>query len=122
MSHSTIRSSVWGGSEHSELSSSSSQQLTRLPTHDLVEQSTTVVRDGAQYLIRAYIRLGSPLTLYPFEIVQIVPVGHDQQYRWRVPAGSLSLTVDWLAEWLPACEERLKNWAAAFVGAEAAAA
>jgi hypothetical protein len=115
MTYSAIKSSGWGRSEHSELSSSSSQQLTKLPTHDLVVQSTTVYRGQVQYLIRAYVQLIIPLCVYPFEIAEIVRIGKPQT-KWRVPVGSVRLQPLSTADNFRACDNCIKNWAASFLG------
>lgn len=122
MGHYDRNTSGWKVSEYSGVRSEEYQGRSQLPTLSLIEQSVTILKGAAQYLVRAYVRLGSPLILYPFEVVEIVPVDCPQQFRWRVPAGSVTLSVPSANDWPSTCDGCLKNWAMAFVGTSAAAA
>jgi hypothetical protein len=114
MRNSSARVANFKRCAHSELAPLKGQRTARLPTLDLVEQSTTAYIGKVQYLIRAYIQLKAPINVFPFEITQIVPFGCKQQFRWRVPAGSVKLYVA-AADNFRASDMCLKNWASAFL-------
>jgi len=114
MTHYARTSAIWNSSKCLEVSSTKGQGRARLPTHDLIEQVTTYT-DKTKYLIRVYVRLGSPITLYPFQITEIVSITSNKQLRWRFPAGSVKLTAISTVDNFRDCDSCIKRWAAAFL-------